>query len=363
MSDVPTSAEDLNGGTNEVPQVDGPRPRRLLRSVGLLMLLLAALLAWYLVIFYAGWRSGQTAKDDQRLADLTAVHDRQLVLAQQEIQEGNYALALLRLEWILERNPEDSEALAMYQGALLAQDALLTPQATATPTASPTPQPSPTSTPVPIEDPDSELGRIESLVDDEAWEEAVGALVAFQRQFPNHRRTETDAMLYDAYIGLGLQLVQGQQVELGLSYLETAEKLGDLPISAQDYRTWAELYLQGIAFYNVNWGATIFYFRDLCLAAPFYQSSCDTLFEALVAYGDQLSVAMDWCPAQELYAEAFRLNRSQALADKLNLAREACLLATPTPVAPEPGTPITSSLPITAPFNIWPPLDLPSSSP
>jgi tetratricopeptide (TPR) repeat protein len=363
MSEVPTTAEKPDGETTDQAANAQPRRRRALRSMGLLMLLLAGLLAWYLIVFYVGWSSGQTAQDEKRAADLLALHDRQLKLAQQDILQGSYALALLRLEWILQQTPEDSEALAMYQQALAAQEALLTPQATATATASPTPPPSPTATPIPIEDPDSELARIESLVESEAWEDAVPALVAFQRQFPNYRRAETDEMLYESYIGLGLQLVQGARVELGLSYLELAEKLGDLPETVADYRTWAKLYLQGIAFYSVNWGVTIFYFRDLCLAAPFYQSSCDRLYEALVAYGDQFSVASEWCPAQDLYAEALQLDRSQPLINKLNQARDACLLATPTPDVSDQSTPITTTLPFTAPFSILPPPRLSAPSP
>jgi hypothetical protein len=326
-----------------------PRPRRLMRGLGILLLVLAGLLTWYLVIFYLGWQSGQTALEEKRANELVAQVDRQVSLAQENVDQGSYALALRRIEWILERAPDHTQALALRRQAEAGLAAILTPQTPerVNPTSTPVPLPSPTVTLAPIEDPDGELQRIDLLVAGETWEEALPALIAFQWQFPDKNRKETDRMLYEAYIGLGLELVQGEQVELGLSYLEQAEKLGDLPQSVTDYRIWAELYLQGIAFYNVNWGATAYYFRDLCLAAPFYQSSCDRLHESLIAFGDQYVSSLDWCPALSLYEEAAQHERTQSLTEKLSQAREGCSLATPTPADLSPDSvPITGTQPL-----------------
>jgi hypothetical protein len=84
--------------------------------------------------------------------------------------------------------------------------------------------------------------------------------------------------------------MDGEQVELGMYYLSQARRLGDLTTEALDYEMWAELYLQGIAFYGTNWDASAYYFRNLCLAAPFFHDSCERLHEVLVAYGDQYAV-------------------------------------------------------------------------
>lgn len=348
---------DLPGESSEQPAAAAPRSRRLMRGLGLLLLLLAGLLAWYLAILYFGWQSGQAILEEKQQADFAQQVEHQVSLARENIEQGSYSLALRRLEWVLERVPDHAEALLLRQQAQSALDVALTPEIVSQPSLTPSPRPSPTQTPPPIEDPELELERLSQLVDDEEWEEAVSALVAFQWQFPSYARQRTDTMLYNAYIGLGLELVQGDQVELGLAYLDQAQRLGDLPESVTDYRTWAQLYLQGIAFYNVNWAATIYYFRDLCLAAPFYHSSCERLHEALIAFGDQYAASRDWCPAQSLYEEALEQGRSQALVEKLTQAREACLAATPTPTPQETpaivdGTPITSTQPVTVPFIV-----------
>ena len=99
----------------------------------------------------------------------------------------------------------------------------------------------PTATPGSIGSPSDELLRIQRLVATKYWEEALPALIAFQQQFPSFEREETDQLLYDVYLNYGLDLITGEEVELGMYYLTQAQQLGDLPQSARDYETWAEL--------------------------------------------------------------------------------------------------------------------------
>lgn len=355
MDETVSSAGEQNG--------EAPRPRKAARFIGLLLIFVAVLLGWYLLVGYMGWQSGQSAMVEARETELMAQIERQTELARENIGQGSYNLALRRLDYVLELDPAHGEALALREQAQAALNALNTPQPTTAVISTATPLPEPTATPGLISDPVTELQRIRRLVINENWEEALSALTAFQRQFPNEQRQDTDALLYDVYVNYGLSLLEGEQVELGLYYLDQAAKLGDLSQEVLDYRFWAELYLQGIAFYDVNWDVASYYFRELCLSAPFYQSACVLLQESLENFGDQYAVALDWCPAQELYQEALSHGRSQPLVEKLNEATEACLLATPTPLAP-----ITDTLPISgteslpdAPF-IFPAMPTPAVS-
>lgn len=318
------------------------QPRRIMRLLGLILIVIAVLSAWYLSVGYMGWQSGQAAMVEEREAELSAQIERQTALARENIGQGSYNLALRRLEYVLELDPGNSEALSLQEQAQNALAAINTPQPTTAVTVTATPRPEPTATPGLISDPGTELQRIRRLVANREWETALSALVAFQRQFPDFQRPDTDELLYNVYVELGLSLLEGEQVELGLYYLDQAAQLGDLSQEVRDYRLWAELYLQGIAFYNVNWDVATYYFRELCLSAPFYQSACELLQESLENFADQYAAAMDWCPAQALYQEALSHGRSQPLVEKLNDAAEACLQATATPLAP-----ITDTLPIT----------------
>ncbi len=338
MSDV---ASQVDNQPNE-PSQPPTRARKFMRAFGVLLIALSVLLAWYLLVGYLGWQSGQTALVAKREAELTVQLTRQISLARENIGQGSYTLALRRLTYVLERDPSSQEALDLQAQVQSELAALNTPQPEPAATMTATPQPLPTATPGLISDPQAELQRLRRLAANRAWPDALPALVTFQRQFPNYERPATDKLLYDAYINLGLDLLEGEEVELGLFYLEQAEKLGNLSQEVLDYRLWAELYLQGIAFYGVNWEVTTYYFRELCLSAPFYQLACERLQESLVNLGDQYGAALDWCPAQELYQEALQYDRTQALVEKLGQAQEACLLATPTPLAP-----ITDTLPVT----------------
>jgi hypothetical protein len=188
---------------------------------------------------------------------------------------------------------------------------------------------------------------------DKQWVEAADTILAFQRRFPDYERQETNRLLYDAYVNLGLELVTGKQAELGLYYFSLAENLGNLPQEAEDYRLWAGWYLQGMAYYGVNWPVAIAYFRDLCLVAPFYQSSCDLLHRARISLGDQYAFNGDWCPAEALYREANNQQRSPGLTQKLETAALNCANATPTPAVITGTLPFTQTQPFMPPF--WPP--------
>jgi hypothetical protein len=105
------------------------------------------------------------------------------------------------------------------------------------------------------------------------------------------------------------------------------------------------LYLVAIAYYRVDWSASNYYFRDLCLAAPFFHDACAKLYEGLIGEGDQYAAVGEWCPAYTLYAEARQHDYDDVLGSKLAQARDGCLNATPTP---DPaGAVITETVPIT----------------
>ncbi len=317
----------MNAEDNGTETAEPRNSRLLLRVVGIGLILISVIIAVYLIVGYFAYQSGQElrveAVETQRLQQLA----HQLELAQGDISVGSYDLALRRLDWVLERYPENAEALALQQQAEAALKTALTPDAP--PTATPLPEPTPDL--ADLDDPQSTLASLQRMAEREQWGDLATAVILFQREFPSYERLETDRLLYNANLNLGLQLIKGENIELGLNYLAQAEKLGDLPQEALDYWLWAELYLQGLAYYGVNWGVASSNFRDLCLAAPFYQGACDKLFTSLRAYADQFAVAQDYCPAADFYREARQYGNDSELSTKLNLAVEGCAAATPTP--------------------------------
>lgn len=316
------------------------RPGRFWRGLAFILLLVIFLAGWFGGVVYLATASGRRLRDEQARAALQVEMAHQVELAGEDLAAGRYALARSRLEWVLGQDPAYPGASTLYQQAQTQLNALLTPlpTPTLTPTSTPLPMPTRASS---LADPETQLEALDDLAKTEDWRAVVTAVKAFQFDYPNYERRQTDTLLYEAYVNLGLSLLPGPQVEQGLAYLTEAEKLGDLPQEVADQRGWAELYVQGIGFYRVNWGAAVFYFRDLCLAAPFFHDACSLLYESLVAYADQLAVAQDWCPAEALYWEAQPYSQDNQLTDRLARASEGCLAATatPTPAVTPTATP------------------------
>lgn len=317
-----------------------------MRLVGTILIAAALLLALYTAIAYTAWQSGQSLREQRVEEERSTEVANQLSRAQEEMEAGNFRLALRRLEWVLEQDPDHSQARALWDEAQSALDQTRTPtdeQATATPMATARVADGETN-----EDAEAQLQKAEQLVEAEKWQEAIRALVDFQHHFPGYQRRHTDSLLFKSYVVRGTDLLYDDQVELGLYYLSLAAELGDLPQDVQDQRHWAELYLAGMGYYGVNWEVALFYLRDLCRAAPFYQNSCQKLYEALVARGDQFAGQQEWCPARSLYAEAYAIDDPSSLAQKLGEAREKCASATPTSTAPITATnisPLTATMP------------------
>ena len=328
---------DEYGGKGEAQTGASTGRGKALTILGYIFVGLAALLAIYGTIFVVAWDQGQVQKAREEESALATELENQMSMAIQERVDGKYNLAARRLEWILERDADYPGATALLSEI---HGILNKPP---TPTAIPviTSTPSSSETPSAELEARDELATLQRLISSQEWKKAITEILAFQSKYPGYQRQQTDTLLYNAYLNLGQNLVMGDQVELGLFYFEQAEKLGDLPIEAEDQRTWADLYLSGISYYGIDWGTAAFYFRGLCSAAPFYQDACSKLYEILVAYGDQHAANQDFCPAEALYFEANQLNNEADLQEKIEEARTRCIEATPTPT-------LTPTLPISA---------------
>lgn len=336
-----TNQVDETDETMSTGQPGETRPPRLgVRLFGLALIIFSIVVATYLLVAYFAFESGQALRTERETSSRIEQINHQLLLARDDVAEGSENLALTRLEWVLAQDPANAEAIAL-RDQIIAAVAAPTPAPTEEPPAT-DPEPETIET-ISDEDALPELRTIRRLVNDERWEEALSALLTFRQHFPDYERTETDRLLYDTYVALGLKHVNSDKIELGLNYFSQAERLGSLPQEALDYRVWADLYFQAVAYSGVNWDFAAGYWRDLCAAAPFFKDSCNRLDQALVGYGDQLAYLMDWCPAISVYQEAWNRRPSELLESKIAQAREGCAAATPIT-----GTvPITGTLPIT----------------
>lgn len=330
MNDVKESIAEADTVPVADDRSDAKPSRPLVRVFGLALTIVSVALATYLVVAYLGWESGRRQTNGLQATTRAEQVNRQIELARENLSEGSTQLARTRLQWVLEQDPGNLEATRL-QGEIDAAEAAVN-----RPTEAPAPPTVPAATAEATQASNGELGTqlqtIRDLVNTGAWDAALSQLLSFQQQYPDYERSETDRLLYDTYVNLGLDHVNTDKIEVGLYYFSQAERLGALPQQAQDYRLWADLYFTGISYFGVNWEIATGYFRDLCAAAPFFQSSCSRLQRALEGYGDQLSYQQDWCPAVSVFEEALRGDSSAELSAKLEQAREGCANATPVPL-------------------------------
>lgn len=281
----------------------------------------------YSAAAYVGWQNGQSQRTVEAENALRAQIDRQIALAQSDLQNGNVSLAAARIDWLLENAPQNESALALRASV---DDALNSTQPTP-PLPTPTPLPTVESVTASADDLAQELAYLQQLVATEAWDEIITAVTVFQVEHPDYQRATTDSFLFDAYLNLGMELAWSDRIELALTYLERAQQLGTLPQEALDQQALSQFYLDGLSYYGVRWEVAIPNFQLICNVTPFYLDSCERLLTAKITYGDQWAFADDYCPAASWYADAILTDNSAELAAKLSDARTKCAEATPIP--------------------------------
>jgi hypothetical protein len=341
MSEPTPPVNETGEPTTATP--NARRPRLAVRLFGLALIVFSVAAATYLLVGYVAFESGQAQRVEQETTTRNDQIARQIDLAREDLAQGSDNLALTRLDWVLAQDPANAGALAL-------RDQVLSATAEPTPTDAPT-EASPTEVsateapPPGDEEALPELQAIRRLAAAEQWQEALPLLLAFQQRYPDYERADSDQLLFDAYVALGLENINTSQIELGLNYFAQAEQLGELPQEALDYRVWADLYFEAVAYSGVNWGIAADYWRDLCFVAPFFQDACARLDEALIGIGDEYAYFLDWCPAVPIYQEVYNRIGGERLGNKLGQARAGC--ASATPVGITGTTPLTGTNPLT----------------
>jgi tetratricopeptide (TPR) repeat protein len=307
----------------------------------------------------------------------------QFQLAQTDVNEKRYDSARARLEWIIEWNPSypgvtDLLAEAIYQMSI-----------TATPTLAPTPTPVP-ATPTP------DTRDVEKLFSDSQqayiggnWTLAIETLLTLRKHDPAYNAVQVDDMLYVCLRYRGMDKITGSgktdpsitQVDLegGMYDLRLAESYGPLDADALKYRRWAQWYIAGASFWEVDWKRAVDYFALVASEAPYLVDvnnwpAIERYRFALGKYGDQLAAAGDCAGASEQYQKALALGPNPAVEATATAVAGDCgpkepkITARPvgeTPVVITPGEP-TSTLPpvpATAEPTSTPPATIPPPQP
>ncbi|MBI3160236.1 MAG: hypothetical protein HYZ26_11625 [Chloroflexi bacterium] len=255
-----------------------------------------------------GYQSGIRNRVVQATLQTAIEVINQFERAKQDYAAGNFEAARQRIEYVIQKNPG-------YPGAedLLAQ-ILIAIQSTATPTAVPTA----TLTPTPdLRDVEELFQQALALRNSQNWTSLLDTLDTIRKADPSYRAVEVDGMYYTAYRGRGIYRIQIEgNLEGGIFDLNRAEIFGPLDVEAQNYRQWAEWYITGASFWEIDWSEVVTYFGYVVAGVPNLSDSTgfsagSRLATAQIEYSFVLIVQADlllgqksWCEANALYIQA-----------------------------------------------------------
>jgi hypothetical protein len=175
-------------------------------------------------------------------------------------------------------------------------------------TATPTIAPTPTLTPTPDTRSRDELySQAQTALLERNWTAAIDTLLTLRKRNPDFNAVQVDGMLFVALRNRGVDRISIlADLEGGTYDLALAERFGPLDAEANNYRDWAEMYIRGASYWNVDWEQAVYYFSQLSLSAPNLTdasgwTSRDRYLKALLGYGDYLATNESWCEAQVQY--------------------------------------------------------------
>lgn len=246
---------------------------------------------------FGGYRSGQQTLASAQTTQQYSLIETQFALGVEDLNAKRLNLARQRFEWVIEHDPS-------YPGVTdKLADVIMLANITATPTLAPTP----TLTPTPdLRSVEEKYTQAQQLMAGADWDGAIDTLLRLRKENPAFHAIEIDGMLYVAFRNRGVHKIQVSDLEGGTYDLALAERFGPLDAEAKNWRSWAEYYITGASFWEVDWTKVIEYFSQLAPVVPNLMdgsgwTATDRLRIAYIRYGDQLAQAGEWCMAQEQY--------------------------------------------------------------
>ena len=340
---------------------DVPKGRRTWILWAFLAVLFLALIAGGSA--FAGYNSAIDQRTRYESTLVAGEAANQYILAQQDIALGNYDRARQRLEYIIQIDPNYPNVSDQLAYVLTQQRITATPTLAATPTLTPTPD---------YRGRDDLLAQAQSYLRGREWTKTIDTLLLLRKNYPDYMAVQVDDMLFVALRNRGVdKIAQLNDLEGGNYDLTLAERFGPLDAEARNWRDWADLYIRGASFWDVDWAQAVYYFSQLSSAAPNLSDSSgwtasNRYMDALLGYGDWFAAREQWCDAQAQYDTYMALLASSQVEPTAMYAADKCNQASnPTPIPGTPGveTP-TPTATQEAPTNPTPtPTQEPSTTP
>ncbi len=287
---------------------------------------------------YAGYNSAIKERLRNQSAQAASEAASQYILAQQDIALGHYDRARQRLEYIIQLDPQYPNASEQLAQVLTQQRITATPTQAPTPTLTPTPD---------YRGRDDLFAQAQSLLTGKDWTGTIDTLLLLRKNYPDYLAVKVDDMLFVALRNRGIDKIANQRDLEGGNYdLTLAERFGPLDAEANNWREWADLYIRGASYWDVDWAQAVYYFSQVADAVPNLSDSsgwtaANRYRDALLGYGDWLANQAKWCEAQAQYDTYMSLLADPQVEPTAAYASDKCQQASapPPPQASETPTP------------------------
>ena len=321
---------------NPEPSTESAPANPPVRRVRRIWVVLAALILIIVVGASAGYFSGQSLRSQRADALKTAQDTEQFNLAVAEMQQGDYKMAIERLNNVLQNEPNFPGALEKQEEALAAVNATPTPLPTETPIPSPTPD---------VSKAEQLLNQAMQEFTDKKYPDMVTTLLTLKTQIPDYEPVRVDGLIWLALRYNGVHLIQDtNRLTEGLYYLDLAANYAPLDrdaVKQEDFaRVFLGLYQDAYYYETKDIEKSMNFFEQVVAMRPYYT---DNLIKD---YGDMVitngKASKGPCAAQDIYSAQEQLipllDNYAPFAQAYTQAQQDCTASLPVPTATSEAT-------------------------
>ncbi len=279
---------------------------------------------------YLGYRMAISARQAEfsRRSKMAAAEQYQMALA--DIEQGKFANAKTRLDYVIEVDQNYPGAFELLQQVQLS----LYPTASPTPVITATPEPTPTAD---TRGEEEMFRGIQQSMYSQNWETAIAQINALRDKNINFRGLEVDGMYYIALRNYGIQQINSGYLENGVYNITLAEALGPIDNNANAMRDAARAYLSGAGFWEINWNKALEYYSNAAMTYPNLYDRATMLTanqryaQASFEVANLYVISEDYCGAIPYYEQGLPI----AGTESIQLTATAVYLECYPPAAPE----------------------------